>query len=556
MQRIFRSFDFILPILFGVASFLLVVGPLPLEPTNIGWLNGLDPSTHYLGWEFFRYSPWTLPLGLNPSYGYSIGSSIMYSDSIPIMAIPFKVFGPYLPKPFQYIGLWTLICFILQAWFSWKLSKLISQDLIIRLLICGLLGIFAPPLLKRLGLHAALLGQFLLLAGLYLNLRPQNNQRLLCWLSLLVAASLINFYLLVMIITLWLANVMDQWINHKKITLVVLLKEFVICSLAVIFSMWQAGFFLGKDAPIRAEGFGSYKLNLLSLFDANHWSYVLPNIATPEDLGEGFNYLGLGLICLLPLSIFLIFSNRASLYPYIKRFPFLIFAFIGLTVFALSNLVSIGMYTVEMPWPSALTNLASILRSSGRLFWPVYYGLVFLILAIIAKNVSRKWVIIFFTSALMIQIVDTRAGWWPLHQTFNELSKRPFPNPLNDPFWASAAKQYKAVINYPLIDNQAQINWQPIAYYAASNQLATNAVYLGRRPGTASVAQFNAQIEAQMKSGEYDQTVLYILYPSPQSNYPNPIQYAPQKDFYGVVNGLTVLAPNWQGKTPNLAKPN
>ena len=546
MSILSKRYAFLIPIVFGIASFFLVVGPTPLDPTNIGWLNGADPSTHYLGWAFFRYSPWSFPIGLNPNYGAEISSSIVYSDSIPLFAFFFKLFSPWLSEPFQYIGIWVLMCFILQAWFSWQLSKLISNHVLIRLLICGLLGIFAPPMLKRLGLHAALMGQFLVLAALYLNFQSQNKYRSFYWFTLLVTSSLVNFYLLVMVAVLWLVNLLDEWLVQQKITVKTLLKVFISCTLATIFVMWQAGYFLGISNPIRAEGFGSYKLNLVSLIDANNWSYILPNIATPEDLGEGFNFLGLGLVCLAPRFIFLLFSRRIAYQAYIKRHPFLIIGLIGLTFFALSNLVSFGMQTFEFPWPSALIEWASVLRSSGRLFWPMYYCLVFVMLAVIARNLSNKLVITLFASALFIQISDTSAGWWPLHRTLNELSKRPFPNPLNGPFWTTAANHYQAVVIYPLINNQAQLNWQPIAYFAATNHLRTNAVYLARKPSIDSVEQFNARIKSQLVSGDYDLNTLYVFSSPSEIKSSNHIQYDPNNDFFGVINGVTILAPNWQ----------
>lgn len=59
----------LLPLLMGVFAFFMVIGPRALDPQNIAWLESGDPATHYLGWVFFRHSPWSFPLGLNPSYG-------------------------------------------------------------------------------------------------------------------------------------------------------------------------------------------------------------------------------------------------------------------------------------------------------------------------------------------------------------------------------------------------------------------------------------------------------------------------------------------------------
>jgi hypothetical protein len=78
---------------------------------------------------FYRYGPWTFPIGLNPNFGLDISSSIIYSNSMPLLAMLFKPFSGLLGEPFQFLGLWILLCFILQAWITWLLSVLITKDI-------------------------------------------------------------------------------------------------------------------------------------------------------------------------------------------------------------------------------------------------------------------------------------------------------------------------------------------------------------------------------------------------------------------------------------------
>ncbi len=165
MSVISKRFDALIPILFGVAAFLLVMGPWTLNPQNVAWIHGLDPQQHYFGWVFFRQGPWSFPIGLNPDYGLSISSSIAFSDSIPIFAFIFKALSPLLPERFQYLGLWTLLCFVLQALFAWKLIGLISKDRVVQFFGMGIL-VFSPPMLFRVGFHTSLVAHFLLLAAL------------------------------------------------------------------------------------------------------------------------------------------------------------------------------------------------------------------------------------------------------------------------------------------------------------------------------------------------------------------------------------------------------
>ena len=106
------------PIVLGVLVFALVVGPGTLNPTNEHWLLvGNDVTQHYLGWVFFRHGPWSFPIGLNPANGLEFSSSIVFSDSIPLLAFVFKFLSPILPEPFQYMGIWLLMCFVLGSSF-------------------------------------------------------------------------------------------------------------------------------------------------------------------------------------------------------------------------------------------------------------------------------------------------------------------------------------------------------------------------------------------------------------------------------------------------------
>jgi len=83
-------FYYLIPILIGIATFFYGVGPIPLNPEKIAWLNSFDFLQSYLGWAFFRQSPWDFPIGLNLNYGLDLGNSIVYSDSIPILAFFLK----------------------------------------------------------------------------------------------------------------------------------------------------------------------------------------------------------------------------------------------------------------------------------------------------------------------------------------------------------------------------------------------------------------------------------------------------------------------------------
>ena len=83
-----------IPMMLSILSFSFLYGWSILNPKNNMWLEGgqnQDPMQAYLGWEFFRREPWSIPLGSNQSFGMLPSNSVVYSDSIPLLAIFFKL---------------------------------------------------------------------------------------------------------------------------------------------------------------------------------------------------------------------------------------------------------------------------------------------------------------------------------------------------------------------------------------------------------------------------------------------------------------------------------
>lgn len=499
------ALDYFAPLLLGIVSFYLAVGPMPLLPNNVLWLNGsIDPTTHYLGWAFFREGPWQFPLGLNPQYGLDISSSIVYSDSIPFFAILFKGLQAWLPTPFQYFGIWYLTCFIGQAWFSFKLLSLITPKKILQTLGAGLF-LFAPIMLFRIGLHAALTAHFLILAALYLNLQPDQKGSTWKWTCLLGLTAGIHFYLLVMICALWVASILDRMHAHLM-SLHHMAKEIFLGLLSIFLVAWLTGYLLPSPGNLKAEGYGVYKLHIASLFDSNGWSYLLNDLPNGFDAGEGFAYLGLGILVLLPVAIFAFVRHKQQIANAAKRFPFLLLTIFILSLFALSNSISFGNWTFQYDLPSQVISLASILRSSGRMFWPAFYIIYFVILFLVIRYLPRLAAPL-ICAALIIQIIDTSAGWLPNRKVMKTASSHAPIETLKNPLWKDLATCYKQVIRYPIGNSLA--DWSVIADYAQKHRLATNSVFMARIEG--KIPQANQTLLLALKEGRLNPSAFYII---------------------------------------------
>lgn len=113
------NYRYTIYVITAAAAFLVfcsIYGIHVLNPTYTDWLmSGGDLTQHYLGWKAYRNSSWHFPIGMTDTLAYPYLTSVIFTDSIPLFAVFFKILSPILPAEFQYFGFYGLLCFILQA---------------------------------------------------------------------------------------------------------------------------------------------------------------------------------------------------------------------------------------------------------------------------------------------------------------------------------------------------------------------------------------------------------------------------------------------------------
>ena len=84
MKKKFFSYQQITLLVISLFFCFYLLGFDNLHFSNQTWLLNGDLSQYQLGWKFYREDIWRFPLGLNPNYGITNSSSIVFSDSIPL----------------------------------------------------------------------------------------------------------------------------------------------------------------------------------------------------------------------------------------------------------------------------------------------------------------------------------------------------------------------------------------------------------------------------------------------------------------------------------------
>lgn len=528
----------------------MVCGVNPLNPLNEQWLfGGGDATQHYFGWLFYRNSPWSWPLGLNLDYGIGLNNSIVFTDSIPLLAIPFKALSKILPQTFQYFGLWALLCFELQAFFAWKLIRLYSDNVWI-CSICTGLFIFSVPMLSLFPENPALGSLFLVLAALYLSLKYKKYPAW-SWFLLLTTTSLIHFYLFVLVGAIWVGSLLDGIFIKKCIRPSQAIKALLISIPSVLILAYLAGYF--TISSIGAFGYGMFKINVLGLFNPSGWSSFIKATYTKSHWwSEEPIYFGLGGMLLL----IAIISKGSSSWHLVKKacgaHVFLSITLIALAIFSISNNVAIGPLEFSIPISEKIASLASILRNSGRMFIPPFYALLLLACYLVFKQFQTRYAIGILISCLLLQIVDLSIGWLDVRQRMT--SNGPFPLskiPLDHFFWKDASKYYKSIIVIPSRHNlqpdfMARFlgnEWRVFGRFASSNGMATNAVYLARYDEPKSL-EMNRQYLDQLNLNKLSPGNIYVIHPD-EINTAACSMLQSEDDLFARIDGHQIYVPQY-----------
>ena len=532
----------------GIIAFLLVCGPLILNPLNEAWLlTGGDLTQQYFGWVFFRNGPWEMPIGLNPMYGMDISSSIVYSDGNPLLSLFFKPFNTALPEIFQFQGLWLAICFVLQAYLAWEILGLYTKDWLSKCLGTSLF-LLATPMLFRVGVHVNLAAHFFILGGIYLILRTSIKHQKYWWVLLLLASLGVHFYLFAMIFGLWIADLSDRFNNQKEQILKDNLAWVSLTLALIVMFSWQLGYFSVKAPSL--FGYGFFKANLLSLFNANGWSLFIKDLPIKSSWGEANLYLGLGTITLLIFGLLKIWG-----YPdkkiILKKYRFLFVFLVLFFLFSITNQLGIGPLEIRIPFPEWIVKIFGILRHSARLFWPVYYAILIVGYILVVKNYSMGHSRLILALCMGIQILDLSPGLMSLHRELNAPLKNDLTSsPLKQPFWKIASTQYQSLYLLPsrsepnpdFMSRFMSSDWKIFGRYAGVNKLNTNAVYMSRYDTEKQKLAFSNAINSSV-TGTYDQSTLYII--KNEDLIPVALGLKDENTLLANIDGFNILAPNF-----------
>ena len=370
----------------GLCYCLLTYSPGFLSGRGVYWnMNLGDPGIHLTGARYYIQDEWRWPLFQTQNLNYPDGVNIIYTDSLPLMALPAKIFYHCTGIVWNYFGFWVLFSYLMFglsiAFFLWSLNIRSLSVLIFSLLI----GFCSFPFVNRIE-HAALNSHFILITalGLYFFLRRFPTHRTARWgFSLLTAVSLwIHAYLFTMVFLLLLLTaicLLYQAPRNKKTA--ILIWPAVTTVMLVLLMIVSGHLSLKKEAgyELQTSGGGNASMNMVGpVFPPPQSPLHVPLYQDPtgKQYTDGLNYLGIGVLLLW---LMLLFKHTNRLWNGYKKHGFLLLLCAGLYIYSLSYRIYFAHHEfLNLSFCAPLKYLYQLFRGNGRFFWPVFYLLLLL----------------------------------------------------------------------------------------------------------------------------------------------------------------------------------
>ena len=457
-----KSREFLIYVIVAVlsaAAFCAIYGVRVLNPTYTDWMisggsisqvhldlnNDWRPYAgdlpqHYLGWKAYRASAWHFPIGMIDNLAGPELISVVFTDSIPALAVFFKILSPILPDSFQYFGLWGLLCFILQGVLAARIIRKYTDNPA-AVIPASLLFVFAPAMLWRMFFHTSLAGQWILLLAIepifdydkYAQ-NPRKPVILTAVLGLLTA--FVHLYLTLMcgmiLIGICLQDVLKRRTAKRSIVLI---------GIYILTAAAATALLGGFSSPLAAgrDGLGWFSFNLNGFTNPQGWSAILQT--KPMYISgqyEGFAYLGAGCILLVFVSLILFFGSgrvKELWTRHWKTAAALLSIMIISVAFAASPIAAYGDRLLwSMNLPQWVWDMWSVFRVSGRFAWCAVYILMLCSCVMVCKLLSRRSVGVLLAAVLAVQVYDIYPALQKKHQDYgNEVV---YETPLADTaFW-------------------------------------------------------------------------------------------------------------------------
>ena len=471
-----------------------------------------DIAQHVSGWWYYAKDSWHFPLLHTTRLDHPAGVSIAYTDSIPLLALPFKVlitlFPSWFPEHFHYVGWWIGLVFVSQAVAATFLMRALGVKSLFAVLISVGFALTWPVIHARYH-HPALMMQSIIIyaIALYFLGRQKtwpSSAVSIAFVGLNLVALTVHPYFLPFTAGFFTAFLIDQAIKGES--WLRQLKRLLVLLILLISAILLLGY-TGRPAYAN-YGYGTiFYLGLITPF-CGGGKLIACGAGPVYDFPyhEGFNYLGAGLLLLIPFAAVL---NWRFIISFPKTYPAFTLLLAGFLLYTLTNHVhfnDVVLFSFDLPaWSEGLTGT---FRAAGRFFWPISTFILFMALATLLKR--KHWLVaLLLTTALVLQVKDVKPWLSRIHA---EAVK---PSQLNFADWAPVMAKTDKIISYP-------IHECPPLHYLHNIWVMQLAGYYGKLINSGYTARGNKSCEDDNLTIQqpFQDRHLYIMSNGPYANNP------------------------------------
>jgi hypothetical protein len=320
---------------------------------------------------------------------------------------------------------------------------------------------------------------------------------------LLAIAMLVHLYFVAMLVPLWLISLIFLFKRQKSGRTVIL--ELLAVIVLLLLQGYCLGLFNLSLDNLEGWGYGVYSWNLngfLNPFQSSAFFKQLPVGGSTQN--EGYSYLGLGNLILIPVALVLFFKKEIVAHRLRFLMPFMLVSLFYI-LFSLSNKGFINDHALwDIQLPNYLLHLCALFRSSGRFIWPAFYFIVLFGLVCIIRN--SRFATPLLILALVIQLMDIQ----PLYSAKKTSGLMDYQSSLHSEFWPAAARENKHIVFIPTNNNMIKI-YQPFALYARLNNITLNWGYFARADYP-SIDHYAEQTWEDLLSNQSDNQTLYLFW--------------------------------------------
>lgn len=435
----------------GMLIFIYLHGIDIINPRCTDWIftKDRDLGQHYLGWAFYRNADWAFPIGLMDTLGYPHPTSVLYLDAIPLFAVFFKILSPILPDTFQYLGLWGLLCYMLQGALGAAICGRFTRSGL-NCFLGSLLFINSPILIQRMFYHTALASHWVILLALLILLYHDKvsvsyGRSLLVWAFIAaLSAGIHQYYLLFCGVFCFAYSIYEIVVNKRRYGFLTCI-AFIAAGLLVDYALGA----FSVDVGIAAGGLGEYSFNLNAFFNPHNDSRLFGPLPMFAGQYEGYAYLGAGVFALFLialLGVLVDYQTRPEGAPGFaaelreKRLHIAVFGGICLifTVLALSPKATVNQRVLyELQLPELIQKLWGVFRSTGRLIWPVCYIITATAVMWCVRHQKRTVATVVLALCVLLQIYDLGPN---MERRRDEYVNAEYTNQLSREYWDALAE--------------------------------------------------------------------------------------------------------------------